>query len=186
MLIDKKIKKRLVRILPFVLSLFCSCEGNLSYKMSDYAKKSESCYAQYGKIQYDTLLSDLDVYKIVKGDSIVIVYEREGTTFVNANDYEAKYYEYLIFELDTIKHRKFQICDALLSEINCKYYWVCLSKEPKKEIRNIDKGCIDWQYYGDSLRVKVDVNVDFSFGGFLEKRKERSFQQEKLIKVEKR
>lgn len=178
--IDYEIKPKLVKTLSLVLFMLFSCKGGTSYKISDYTKKIESFYVNYGKLQYDTLPNNLESHKVIEGNSIVVAYKREGTTFIDANDYEAKYYEYLIFELDTNKG-KFEICDTSLSKVNCKYYWICLSKELKKEIRDVDKGCVYWQYYGDSLMLNLDVEVDFSFGGFIEKKKNRSFKQKKLI-----
>jgi hypothetical protein len=70
-----------------------------------------------------------------------------------------------------------------LAEIDCKYYWICLSKKFKKEIRNVDKGCITWEYLGDSLLLEFDIEVNFSFGDFIDNKKNRHLQQKQLIVI---
>lgn len=117
----------------------------------------------------------MTTHKLDSGYNLVFVYERTGITMIDANDWEAKYTETLIFQLDSAIG-DFEFCDTSLNRIDCKYYWICLAKEIKKEIIDIEKGCIKGFVSRDSIKFEIDVNSGFGFGGLMEKDKDRAIK----------
>ncbi len=130
-----------------------------------------------GFAQFDTSLVNLKTHEIDSGDKYVFVYERKGVTFIDANDYEAQYTESIIFQFDTVLN-EINLCDSALLKIDCKYYWICLAKDIRKEIRNIDKGCITFKNKNDSMEIQFDLDPKFKFGGYQEKDKTRIIKYE--------
>ena len=121
-----------------------------------------------GVVLFDTLPGNMITHKIIPGNKYVFVYKRSGSTMIDENDWDAEYTETLIFQIDTAT-KEFDYCDKDLKNIGCKYYWICLAKEIKKESRNVVKGCIKGKRIGDSFQILIDVNPEFKFGGILEK-----------------
>ena len=154
------------------LLLIC-CNGSTpSYQIADYNKKTEDLKVDYGKLQFDTLPKNLKTHNITKGDKFVIEYSRSGTTVTGVDDYESKYTETLLFQIDTVP-QKFKYCNMSLNNINCKYYWTCLASEIKKEMINVKKGCITGEVFDDSLILEIDIDPEFGFGGIFEKNDNR-------------
>ena len=121
-----------------------------------------------GAVLFDTLPASMTTHKIIPGDKYVFVYKRSGSTMIDENDWDAEYTETLIFQIDTAT-KEFDYCDKDLKNIDCRYYWICLAKEIKKEGRNVVKGCIKGKRIGDTVQILIDVNPEFKFGGILER-----------------
>lgn len=166
------------KILLFIVCciLFsCNQAGNQTDSMkriSDYTKPTKDFRIDTGMVQFDTIPKNMTTHQLDSGSNLVFIYERTGVTIVDANDWEAKYTETLIFQLDSAVS-KFEYCDTNLKQIDCKYYWICLAKEIKKEIIDIEKGCIKGYISSDSLLIDIDVNSGFGFGGLMDKDKDR-------------
>ncbi|MBN1969268.1 MAG: hypothetical protein JW870_07865 [Candidatus Delongbacteria bacterium] len=175
------INMRLLGVLIVGLLILNNCTQNSNKpntgsikisKASEYTKPVESFKVLNGLVLFDTLTGNLTTHKIISGNKNIFIYERTGVTMVDANDWEAKYTESLIFQVDTTI-KDFNYCDNDLSNIDCKYYWICLAKEIKKEIRNIDEGCIKGNITKDSVNIEIEVNSKFRFGGILESDNDR-------------
>lgn len=133
-------------------------------EISTYAQPKESFAVKQGAVLFDTLPSTLTTHKIIFGNKYVFIYKRTGVTMLDAYDWEAKYMETLIFQIDT-STKEFQFCDRDLRKIDCRYYWVCLATHLRKEIRKVKKGCIKGTLTGDSVHVSIKVDPEFSLGG---------------------
>jgi hypothetical protein len=170
----KGISKILILIFCSIL-VGCNQIGNKTdslKRISDYTKPTEDFRIDTGIVQFDMIPKSMTTHQLDSGSNLVFIYERTGVTMVDANDWEAKYTETLIFQLDSTI-RDFEFCDTSLSQIDCKYYWICLTKEIKKEIIDIEKGCIKGVISTDSLLIAIDINSGFGFGGLMEKDKDR-------------
>jgi len=141
-------------------------------RISDYTKSTESFKIDTGLVQFDTIPKNLTTHRLDSGSNLVFVYERTSVTMIDANDWEAKYTETLIFQLDSAVG-EFEYCDTNLKHIDCKYYWICLAKEIKKEIVDVENGCIKGYITNDSILIDIDVNSKFRFGGQMEKDNDR-------------
>ena len=175
------IRKAIIIFNVLALIFFSSCKEDVSYEIANYNKKSETLKINYGRLDNSGELQN-DIYKVINGDNIVIEYKRSGTTFVDASDFEAKYYEYLVFQVDS-NANKFNLCDSSLSQIDCKYYWVCYSKKKQRKVFNIEKGCVEGCVINDSLKLEINVEVDFGFGGILERKKNRKIRFNKVVRL---
>jgi len=144
-------------------------------KIADYSKPTESFEVSQGRVVFDSLTTNINTHKIVQGNKYVFSYERTGLTVNDGEDWDLKYKETLVFQVDTTL-KKFDFCDNDLKNIDCKYYWICYSKEIKKEIRNIKKGCIIGLVSNDSIQVDIDINSEFGFGSFMEKNDKRKIK----------
>jgi hypothetical protein len=140
--------------------------------ITDFSKTKESFSITTGLAHFDILPSNLNTHKLDSGGKRIFIYERTGVTMIDANDWEAKYTETLIFQIDSTINQ-FEYCDSDLSLIDCRYYWICLANEIKKEIRNVKQGCIKFDLSKDLLSIDIDVNSGFRFGGILEKDNDR-------------
>lgn len=150
-----------------VILLLFSCKGRTQlFPIANYAKEEESFSVKYGDIQYDTLPVNLKTHNIKEGNKYVLEYDHSGTTFIDANNFESKYTETLLFQIDTIS-RKFEYCDTSLAKINCKYYWICIANKINKEIRNVRKGCIKGEIRKDTLFIEININLEFEFKSIL-------------------
>jgi hypothetical protein len=167
-------KPNILLLLSLVAMIGCVHNGNSdsSSRISDYTKSAESFTIDTGLVQFDTIPKNLTTHQLDSGSNFVFVYERTGVTLIDANDWEAKYTETLIFQIDSAVG-EFEICDTNLKQIDCKYYWICLAKDIKKEIVDIEKGCIKGNITSDSILIDINVNSEFGFGGLMEKDKDR-------------
>ncbi|MDD3740324.1 MAG: hypothetical protein PHH30_03710 [Bacteroidales bacterium] len=139
-----------------------SCK-NSSFKISNYNEKTETIKSLLNStVIYDTLPDNINTYKAIKGDKTVFVFERTGTTVTGIKDWESKYIEELIFEVESIES-DFEYSGDKLLKIKCKYFWVCYAETIKKEIRNVQNGCIKGTIVGDSLQIDINVKIDFEF-----------------------
>ena len=139
-----------------------------SNNISGYTHPTETFKVVKGCALFDTLPGNLNTCRVVPGNGIVFIYKRSGVTVVDENDWEAKYFETLIFQVDTtVKNYNYHNND--LQKLKCKYFWICLSKEIQKEVRNVDSGFIGDTLVGDSVQIMIDVNPGFTFGGTTEK-----------------
>ena len=159
-------------LLPIVVLISCVQSNNQDSKattrISDYTKSIENFKIDTGLVQYDTNPQNMTTHHLDSGSNLVFVYERTGVTMIDANDWEAKYTETLIFQIDSTVS-DFEYCETNLKQIDCKYFWICLSKDIKKEIIDVKKGCIKGLISKDSLMIEIDVNSGFGFGGLMEK-----------------
>lgn len=169
-----KNNRNILLLLSLLAMIGCIQNGNSdsNSQISDYTKSRESFKIDTGLVQFDTIPKNLTTHRLDSGSNLVIVYERTGVTMIDANDWEAKYTETLIFQLDSAMG-EFEYCDTNLKQIECKYYWICLAKEIKKEIIEVEKGCIKGYISNDSIMIDIDVNSKFGFGGLMEKDKNR-------------
>ncbi len=158
-----------------VLSCNNSSSGKIN-KIANYSKPTESFEVTQGLVVFDTLTANIKTHKIVQGDKFVFSYERTGLTVSDGEDWDLKYKETLVFQIDTTL-TKFDFCDTDLKSIDCKYYWICYAKEIKKEIKNIKKGCINGYVSNDSIQVNIDINSEFGFGSFMEKDEKRKIKK---------
>lgn len=163
------------------MSLLFSCKDRRTgYDIESFGKEKEEVEVKLGAVQHEISPKKLSTHKVREGDNYIIVYKRTGTTFIDANDYEARYTETLVCQIDSFsKENKY--CDSSLVEVEAKYYWVALSKEPKKEVREVRQGCIEGLVIGDSLLLKINIEVDFRFGGFLEKKDSRKINYQGTV-----
>ena len=113
-----------------VLSCNNSSKGKTN-KIADYSKSTESFEVTQGFVVFDTLNANIKTHKIVQGDKFVFSYERTGLTVSDGEDWDLKYKETLVFQVDTTL-TEFYFCDSDLKNIDCKYYWICYAKEDKK------------------------------------------------------
>ena len=121
--------------------------------------------------------------EVAKGQMIVFRFENKDQTFVDANDYDARLKETLLFEINP-KLEKFEFTDDELLNINCRYHWVFYSKQPKGKTVDIDKGKIKGEKL-DSLtwEISIDIDTEQKFGGYLDKKNSRKFNLSKKIKT---
>lgn len=171
--------KNKLTILTFLLILIligCVRTNNNDSKktsrISDYTKSTESFIIDTGFVQFDTIPKNTTTHQLDSGSNLVFVYERTGVTMIDVNDWEAKYTETLIFQLDSA-NGDFEFSDTSLKQVDCKYYWICFAKEIKKEIINVDKGYVKGFISADSIMIDIDVNSEFGFGGLMDKDKDR-------------
>ena len=171
-----KNKQTLLVLLLIIILIGCVQTSNKDSKnasrISDFTKSTEDFLIDTGLVNFDTFPKNMTTHQLDSGSSLVFVYERTGVTMIDANDWEAKYTETLIFQIDSAVG-EYEYCDTNLKQIDCKYYWICLAKEIKKEIIDIDKGCIKVTVSKDSIIVDVNVNSEFGFGGLMEKDNDR-------------
>gem|GEM_PF-5600011 len=158
----------------FFFIIFYACDG--AYHKSK--TKDDTWDAQLGLLQYDTIPNNLKTHTLKEGSNFVFTYKRSGHTAVDFNDFDAKYYEYIIFEIDSA-YSNLNYCDSSIKILNCKYYWICYGKEILKESRDIQKGCITFGKNANSPELQINVEVDFGFGSFLERKKKRKFNVSK-------
>ena len=90
--------------LTFLIS--CNQTGeNRTYSattpISDYTKGTENFEIKSGYVHFDLLPKNLTTHRLDTGTDRVFVYERTGVTMIDANDWEAKYTETLIFQIDS-------------------------------------------------------------------------------------
>jgi len=118
-------------------------------------------------------------YEIKAGNEVVFVYLNEGETFIDAEDYDAKYLESLVFSIpDSIT--SFEKSAEELQEINCTYSWTVISKIPEKISKPIREGSIRGQKDSNG-KWSVDINVEtgHKFGGYLERQSSRGISMNK-------
>jgi PBP1b-binding outer membrane lipoprotein LpoB len=174
------IKNKLIILILLQIVILTGCvqtnnNPKKTGRISDYTKSTESFKIDTGLVHFDTIPKNLTTHQLDSGTNLVFVYERTGVTMIDANDWEAKYTETLIFQLDSAVG-EFEYCDTNLKQIDCKYYWICLAKEIKKEIIDVEKGSIKGYITNDSIMIDIDVNSKFGFGGLMEKDNDRKIK----------
>jgi hypothetical protein len=166
-----KNKLTILIFLPIVILIGCVQTDNNDSKetgrISDYTKPTVNFKIDTGLVQFDTIPKNMTTHQLDSGSNLVFVYERTGVTMIDVNDWEAKYTETLIFQIDSAVG-EFEFCGTNLKQIDCKYYWICLAREIKKEIIDVEKGCIRGTISNDSIMIDIDINSDFGFGGSME------------------
>lgn len=175
-------KYRVFILVLFPISTLTSCVQPKDKKtevhkpqISNFTNSTENFKIEAGTVRFDTLPNNTTTHQIDPGTKRIFTYMRTGTTMIDASDWEAKYTETLIFQVDSTI-RQFEYCDTTLKQINCKYFWICLTKDIKKEIKEVKKGCIRGKISNDSLLIEIDINPEFGFGGLMEE------DEEKVIK----
>ena len=143
--------------------------------ISTYSQPTQIFKVEKGQVIFDTLLQNMNTYKIVPGNKNIFIYTRSGVTMADENDWEAKYIETLFFQIDT-SVKKFNYRDKDLKKIDCRYFWVCFSKKFQKVIRDIDKGFIKDTLINGSAQIMIDVDPEFRFGGITEKDNSREIR----------
>ena len=166
-----------------ILLLFVySCNHNDSKTVS-FPTKKEKITIHNNKSLFVILdKNNFNLIKLNPNRNKVIVYEKNGTTFVDEIDYEAFYKEILAFEFnpklyssfDTIKFQ-----DSEIKKLKCYYSYRVSSKIPYKEVIQIDKGTIFAIKNKNTWQFKVDINTGFKFGGYFESKNEREINFEK-------
>ncbi len=175
------IRNKLIILILLQIVILTGCvqinndDSKKNARISDYTKSTESFKIDTGLVQFDMMPKNLNTHQFDSGSKLVFIYERTGVTMIDANDWEAKYTETLIFQLDSAVD-EFEYCDTNLKQIDCKYYWICLAKEIKKEIIDIEIGCIKGYINNDSTMIEIDVNSKFGFGGLMEKDNDRKIK----------
>lgn len=160
-----------------IFTLISCVQSNNNYsktrtQISEYTKQVQDFKIDTGIVQFDTIPKNMTTHQLDSGSNIVFVYERTGVTFIDLSDEEVKYTETLIFQINSAAD-KFEFCDTSLKQIECKYYWICLAREIKKEIIDIKKGCIKGLISPDSIMIDIDINSGFGFGGLMDKDNDR-------------
>lgn len=175
-------RKKLLGLLSAALILHACHSSDSVHSGSDkiadistYSQPTQNFRMEKGRAIFDTLPQNTSTYKIVPGNKNVFIYTRSGVTMIDENDWEAKYTETLIFQVDT-SIKKYNYRDKDLKKINCKYFWICLSGNIQKKIRNVEKGFIKDTLIEGSDQVMIDIIPEFRFGGTTEKDNNREIE----------
>lgn len=157
-----------------IISCFIFSCQNSSFNMSNYNKRTETIKSLLNStVIYDTLPDNINTYKAIRGNKTVYIFERTGTTVTGIKDWESKYIEELIFEVESTEN-EFEYSGEKLLEIKCKYFWICYAETIKKEIRNVQNGCIKGTIVGDSLQIDINVEIDFEFDNSILKSEDKN------------
>lgn len=165
--------------LILLIMILLSCNSKNSYNIIGYSKGDEKFEIKFGSLQYNGI-DKLKPYRVLEGNNYIVVFKRTGTTFIDANDYEARYNEFLTFELDSSQNN-FTFCDTALVDISAKYHWIAYAKELKEKAIDVDEGCVKGYIQGDSLHLNIDIQVDFGFGGIFEEDIDRKVEREIIL-----
>lgn len=166
-----------------------SCNQNQENKQSVFNKKDKENIELFANSTFE-ILSELDTYDQFKlkdtNDIYVFIYTKEGIIFVDEVDYETDYIECLIFEFNS-DLETFKFSDEEISNLNCIYQWRAETKFLKKETKEIKKGSISGkQIDSETWEIFVDIDTEFSFGGYFEKDDSRKISIEEVVKTTKR
>ena len=113
----------------------------------------------------------------------MFAYSEKGTTFLNSEDYDPVFTESLIIEFSP-DQTDFNLKDQELKNLNCKYVWTVISKIPKREVRNIEKGTISGQKISDDTwEIEIDIDTQFKFGGQMDGQSSRKIKLKEKIKT---
>jgi hypothetical protein len=181
------IKNKLAIAILLLIMILIGCvytkdnDSKRTGRISEYTKSTESFKIDTGMVQFDSIPNNLTTHQLDSGNNLVFIYQRTGVTMIDANDWEAKYTETLVFQIDSTVN-EFEFCDTNHKQIDCKFYWICYAKEIKKEIIDIDKGCINGYIAYDSIIVDININSGFGFGGLMEKENDRTIEYRGIIK----
>jgi hypothetical protein len=175
----------IVRFLMLPLVLLMSCKGD-GQRTSTQLKESE-IISLINNSTFEIVENDevSKSYSLSSGDKVVVVFEKKGNTYHDANDYEMKFKETLILEFDR-NFEKAKYADKDLKKLNCTYIWIGYGKELIKEVRRIKKGEVSVSMKNDcSYQVSVNVDTEFGYGTLLQQRSTRKITFKKGLNLSK-
>ncbi len=150
-----------------------SCEiKNQNNKSLEFPNKKEIIKIIYKSSLIPILKeNNFNIFKLRKGNSIVVSYEKNGTTFIDANDYEAFYKECLFFEFNPENQpNEVKYSNSELQNLNCYYVYRVSSKKPFKKIIKVNIGEITAKKTLNKWTFNVNIDSDFKYGGYIERK----------------